>query len=197
MLEFVFASFFLLITPGPGVLSVAGVASGFGSRAATRYLWGLCIGNLCVAATVISGLSAILFALPYLRHVLLILSIFYMIYLAAKIAFSGSKVGFIKAESSPRFSDGVALQFINPKAYLVNTLLFTGYPFWPINIIGEVTLKLVLFVAIWIPIHFAWLIAGVSLRRLDLPPTTQRLINLLMALALLLVVALAAVSTDL
>ena len=44
---------------------------------------------------------------------------------------------------------------------------------------------------IWIPIHLAWLWAGVSLHKLNLAPHTQRVINVFMALAMLGVVALA------
>ena len=38
ILVFTFAVFLLLVTPGPGVLSTAGVDSGFGSRAGLVYL---------------------------------------------------------------------------------------------------------------------------------------------------------------
>ena len=41
ILVFTFAVFLLLVTPGPGVLSTAGVGSGFGSRAGLVYLIGL------------------------------------------------------------------------------------------------------------------------------------------------------------
>ena len=45
---------------------------------------------------------------------------------------------------------------------------------------------------VWAPVHFAWLAAGVALRRMDLPKATQRLINLGMAGSLIMVVVLAA-----
>ena len=44
--------------------------------------------------------------------------------------------------------------------------------------------------AIWIPLHLLWLYAGVRLNSLNLPPRTQRLINLVMALCLIGVVIL-------
>lgn len=61
----------------------------------------------------------------------------------------------------------------------------------------ETATKMLITNGIWIPIHLAWLglawlWAGVSLHRLDLPARTQRGINLLMALAMVSVVALAA-----
>ena len=53
-------------------------------------------------------------------------------------------------------------------------------------------IKFAIMNAIWIPIHFLWLAAGVTLHRLDLPQRTQFIINILMALSMLAVVALAA-----
>ena len=45
--------------------------------------------------------------------------------------------------------------------------------------------------AFWIPIHFLWLGAGVKIKQMDLPARTQRAINMLMALAMLMVVGIA------
>ena len=41
MLTFITAVFFLIITPGPGVLSVAGNAAAYGFRAGVPYLTGV------------------------------------------------------------------------------------------------------------------------------------------------------------
>ncbi|MCB1478739.1 MAG: LysE family transporter [Tepidamorphaceae bacterium] len=192
MLSFAAAVFLLIITPGPGVLSVAGVGSAFGFRAGLGYLAGLGVGNSAVALAVISGLAAIVLAEPAIRTVLLFASIAYLFYLAAKIALSGSKIAFIEAEQAPGFVNGLMLQAINPKCYAVNTTFFTGFGFWPESFLAETIVKLILMNLIWIPIHLLWLYAGVSLKRLDLAPGTQRAINIFMAAAMLAVVALAA-----
>ncbi|MEM1401393.1 MAG: LysE family translocator [Pseudomonadota bacterium] len=191
MLLFAAAVLGLLITPGPGVLSVAGVGSGFGYGPATRYLWGLCLGNFLVGLAVVSGLAAIVLGIPWLRTVLLIASAAYLCWLAWRVATSGGRVAFSAAERAPGLRDGVALQMINPKAYAVNASLFTGFPFMPGTLGMEIAIKFLILNAIWIPIHFLWLWAGVTLRRLDLPDRYMRLINIGMALSLVAVVALA------
>ena len=191
MIEFALACFFLLITPGPGVLSVAGVGSGFGFKAGFSYLWGLCAGSFAVGMAVATGLAAILFSIPYLRSILLFASVAYLTYLAAKIAFSGSKVALIAPQNAPKFWNGFALQFINPKAYAVNTALFTGFAFLPSSYLLEVGLKVAILNAFWIPIHFLWLGVGVYLKRLNLPEKVQRLINITMAVTMLAVVGIA------
>jgi len=192
MLEFAAAVFFLIITPGPGVLSVAGVGSGYGYRPGIAYMGGLWIGNGLVSLAVISGIAAVVLAQPGLREVLLWGSAAYLLWLAAKIAFAGARIAFIHSERSPGFWNGFALQPINPKAYAVNTALFSGFAFMPDALATETVVKLVLFNVIWIPIHLLWLWAGVTLRRLDLDPKVQRAINIAMALSMLAVVGIAA-----
>ena len=193
MLTFAAAVFFLLITPGPGVLSIAGVGSGYGVRAGAHYMAGLFVGTNLVALAVVSGLAAIVLADPRIRTVLLYASAAYLLYLAARIAFAGSRIAFITRAKPPGFMGGLALQAINPKAYAVNTTFFTGFAFLPPQQLAtEVVLKFVIVNAIWVPIHCLWLAAGVYMHRLDLPHRTQFIINVGMALCMLAVVALAA-----
>lgn len=193
MLTFAAAVFFLIVTPGPGVLTTAGVGSGFGWGPGLRFLGGLFVGTNAVALVVISGLWAVVVAEPVIRTVMAVASLLYFVWLAAKIALAGGgRVAFIEAERAPGFGNGLALQFINPKAYAVNTLLFTEFPFYPESLWVEAAMKLVVVNAIWVPIHLGWLGAGVWLRRLDLPPRVQRAINIGMAASLIAVVALAA-----
>lgn len=191
MIEFALACFFLLITPGPGVLSVAGVGSGFGYRAGFSYLWGLCAGNFLVGMLVATGLAAIVLSVPAIRATLLVASIAYLTWLAAKIALSGSKVAFAAPSHAPGFRDGILLQAINPKAYAVNTTLFTGFAFMPGSYPLEALTKVIILNAFWIPIHFLWLGAGVKIKQMALPDHLQRAINILMALAMMAVVGIA------
>lgn len=194
MLTFAVAILFLIGTPGPGVLSLAGVGAAYGYRDGVRYMIGLFFGNLGVALAVLSGLAAILFAVPGLRAVLAGASALYLLWLAWKIAFAGSKVAFIERPAPPGILGGITLQAINPKAYAVSTAIFTNFAFMPENPAAEAAIKLLIFNALWIVIHCVWLWLGVTIRRLDLPERTHRAINIGMALAMLGVVVLAAVT---
>ncbi len=192
MLTFAAAVFFLIVTPGPGVLSTAGVGSGYGYAAGTRYVTGLWIGTNLVALAVVTGLAAMVLADDRIRIALFYASVAYLFYLATRIAFAGSKIAFIERQKAPGIAGGLALQAINPKAYAVNTAFFTGFAFWPSSYAIEISLKFLIMNAIWIPIHLGWLWAGVTLRRLELPERVQFAINVVMALSMLAVVALAA-----
>ena len=194
MLQFAAAVFFLIVTPGPGVLTTAGIGSGYGFRAGLSFLGGLFIGTNLVALAVVSGLAAALMTVPVLYTALFWASVGYLLYLAAKIALAGSRIAFIRPVKAPGLPNGVLLQLLNPKAYAVNTALFSGFGFLPDSPGWEVALKFMIVNTVWIPVHLAWLAAGVTLRRLDLPPRVQSAINIAMAVSMLAVVALAALA---
>ena len=142
MLTFALAVFLLIVTPGPGVLSLAGVGAAFGWRTGTRYLLGLWLGTNLVSLAVISGVAAVILADPIIRTLLLIASAAYLGFLALRIALAGAKVAFIHMET-PGFVTGITLQLINPKAYAVNTTLFSSFAFYPESFAIETAIKLV------------------------------------------------------
>ena len=187
--SFAVAVLLLTITPGPAVLTLAGVGSAFGWRHGVWFLSGLFIGVHLVCFAVISGLAALIMTDPVVRVVLLLASSAYLGYLALKIALAGIKIGFIHMVA-PGFVNGVMLQLINPKAYAVNTMLFSSFAFFPGNFAIETGLKLLINNAIWIPIHFLWLYAGVKVNQLDLPAQTHKQSNFVMVGCLLAVVGL-------
>ena len=74
----------------------------------------------------------------------------------------------------------------------MNTTLFSGFAFMPGNLTGEILAKFVITNLVWVPVHLAWLWAGVALHRLNLAPRVQRGVNIAMAASMLAVVAIAA-----
>ncbi len=194
MITFAAAVFFLIITPGPGVLSAAGVGAAYGMRSGLNYVTGLFIGNNLVILAVISGLAAVVLAVPWVRIVLFALSTAYLLYIALRIAFAGSSIRFITVQSKPGVLAGILLQPINPKAYAVNTALFSGFAMFPDALVAEALWKLVIVNAIWLPIHVLWVWFGTILQKLELQPRQHRLINMVMASSMLFVVALAVAS---
>ena len=194
VLTFVVAATLLIITPGPGVLSLAGVGSAFGFRSGLKYFIGLFIGNNLVGVLVISGLGALVLADPVTRTLLLVLSSIYLIYLASTIAFSGSNIGFKGHTYIPGLKSGVLLQIINPKAYVVNSTMYSGFLLFENSYLLEVLIKVSIVNAIWLPVHVLWLYVGVLIKRLDLSTYIQRIINYLMAIAMVSVVALSVIA---
>ena len=188
MLTFAITVFLLIVTPGPGVLSTAGFGAAYGYKKSLRYVFGLFLGTNLVFLAVATGLIAILLSIPSLRIFLLILSTFYLFYLASKIALAGSNIAFIKAKSPPGIISGVLLQAINPKAYVVNTTLVSGFAFYQSSFAIELVIKFFIMNSIWIPLHLIWLYVGTVLHELNLSIKNQRIINLMMSLSMVLVV---------
>ena len=184
MLVFATVSFLMFVTPGPGVLSLAGVGAAFGWRQGLLYMAGLFLGHVIVSVAVITGLAAILLAEPVVRTILLFLSAAYLGYLAFSIALAGSKISFIEMIKAPGFMTGMTLQFINPKAYAVHTTFFTGFAFYPDSFTIEISLKFLIMNFIWIILHLAWLYAGCKIHELNLSSLAQKWVNLLMAASL-------------
>ena len=188
MLTFAITVFLLIVTPGPGVLSTAGFGAAYGYKKSLRYVFGLFLGTNLVFLAVATGLIAILLSIPSLRIFLLILSTCYLFYLASKIALAGSNIACIKAKSPPGIISGVLLQAINPKAYVVNTTLVSGFAFYQSSFAIELVIKFFIMNSIWIPLHLLWLYVGTVLHELNLSIKNQRIINLMMSLSMVLVV---------
>ena len=195
MINFAIAVFFLIITPGPGVLSVAGVGAAFGFKSGVRYITGLFFGTNLVALAVVSGLATIVLSNNLLRLFLMLCSSSYLLLLAYKIAMSGATISFSTAERKPGVIDGIFLQLVNPKAYAVNTAMYTGFLIYPNTIALEIVVKFIIMNLIWFPIHLFWLFLGVYLKGLNLSAKLQTKINFLMAFALVVVVILALFSS--
>ena len=92
MISFGLAVFLLIITPGPGVLSTAGVGAAFGWHRGLFYIAGLCLGTNLGGLAVISGVAAIILAEPLIRTGLLFASAAYLGYLALRIGLAGTKL---------------------------------------------------------------------------------------------------------
>ena len=194
MLTFTIAIFLMIITPGPGVLSLAATGSGFGWKAGVLYLAGLFIGTNTVLVFVVTGFKGFLFEIPWVEPVFLIISLSYLTWIAWRIASAGNEIKFKKSKNEPTFFEAIFLQIINPKAYLVNGILFAGFPLKNFSLQQEVLIKALIINLVWIPVHFFWLWLGIKLRQWGLNKGKQAIVNKVMAFCLLVVIGLAAFS---
>ena len=193
MVTYVIISFLMMVTPGPGVLSLAGVGAGFGWRVGIMYLIGLFLGTNGVALLVVLGFKQFLFEIDGVELTFLFLSLSYLSFLSWRIATSDNKTGFKQSFKSPKLYEGVFLQFVNPKAYVVQGHLFIvlSLGILPYNL--EIITKFIIVNSIWIPIHFFWLWLGISLKKWSLASNKQIWVNRGMGLALFAVVVLSGI----
>ncbi|MBL6679177.1 MAG: LysE family translocator [Candidatus Puniceispirillales bacterium] len=193
MITYIIISFLMMVTPGPGVLSLAGVGAGFGWRVGIMYLIGLFLGTNGVALFVVLGFKQFLFEIDGVELTFLFLSLSYLSFLSWRIATSDNKTGFKQSLKAPRLYEGILLQFINPKAYVVQGHLFIVLSLGISSYELEIITKFIIVNSIWIPIHFFWLWLGISLKKWSLASNKQLWVNRGMGLALFAVVILSGI----
>ena len=192
MITYIIISFLMMVTPGPGVLSLAGVGAGFGWKVGMMYLIGLFFGTNGVALLVVLGFKQFLFEIDGVEITFLLLSLSYLSFLSWRIATSDNKTGFKQSLKAPRLYEGIFLQFVNPKAYVVQGHLFVVLSLGLASFNIEIIVKFIIVNSIWIPIHLLWLWLGISLKKWSLGVNKQIWVNRGMGLALFAVVVLSA-----
>ncbi len=193
MIAYIIISFLMMVTPGPGVLSLAGVGAGFGWKVGMMYLIGLFFGTNGVALLVVLGFKQFLFEIEGVELTFLFLSLSYLSFLSWRIATSENKTSFKQSFKAPKLYEGIFLQFVNPKAYVVQGHLFVVLSLGIASYNVEILTKFIIVNSIWIPIHLFWLWLGISLKRWSLASNKQLWVNRGMGLSLFAVVILSAV----
>ena len=193
MVAYIIVSFLMMVTPGPGVLSLAGVGAGFGWRVGIMYLIGLFFGTNGVALLVVLGFKQFLFEIDGVELTFLFLSLSYLSFLSWRIATSDNKTGFKETLKAPKLYEGIFLQFVNPKAYVVQGHLFVVLSLGMTSYNLEILTKFLIVNSIWIPIHIFWLWLGISLKKWSLASKKQIWVNRGMGLALFAVVILSGI----
>ncbi len=114
-------------TPGPNTTLSTALAANLGLRRAMRFVvavpvgWGL-LFSLCAG-----GLGALVVAVPLLRHGIQFAGIAYLLWLASRLARSAALTQADSARMNVTFWQGVALQFLNIKAWMLALTVVAGW----------------------------------------------------------------------
>jgi len=179
------------ITPGPNNIMIMASGMNFGVRASMPHYFGICLGVPLVFLAIGYGWGFVFERYAVLHHVIKIIGVCYLFYLAWLIASSDtSDIGAQnagKSNSKPlSFSQAMLIQWVNPKSLVVGTSVFAAYTSLDKNINWQIFLiVLVMFVVTIIAVG-VWMLFGVGLRRLLTEPYYRRAFNMLMAALLLL-----------
>ncbi|WP_052120431.1 LysE family translocator [Inquilinus limosus] len=176
-------------SPGPSTISLTAVGASFGIRRSLPYAAGLIAGTIAVLLAVAPGWWTLVTAIPHGPLVLGVLSAAYILYLAWKIATAPPLRGRDEAARAPGVAGGFGLAVANPKAYLAIAAIFAGTTVIAGDSGLDAAVKIALLSLMIVLIHAAWLLAGVSLSRWLRDPVAARVINLVMAAALVVVTA--------
>lgn len=115
-------------TPGPNTTMAASLGANLGWRAAMRFVLGVPVGWTLLMLACGLGLGALVMALPAVRIATQVLGLAYMLWLAWKLWGSGALMNkAAHAGLNIGFTQGVLLQFVNIKAWMLALALSSGW----------------------------------------------------------------------
>lgn len=184
LLGFILAGVALAGSPGPNTLSLAATGAAFGARRGIWYLVGLTVGMVVVMAIVAAGVMSVAMAIPGAAVAALVLSALYFAYLAFKIATAPPLSGQVGQAKPPSFFGGVLLSLVNPKGYAAMAALFAGFALSS-DATHDAIAKIAVLTVVILAVNVGWLIAGSALTRYFRNPRTNRIINIVFAVLLI------------
>ena len=176
-------------SPGPATISLTAAGSAYGVRRSLGYLTGIVAGTVVVLVAVATGITATLLAVPALRSVLVVLSAAYILWLACRIATAGVGTG-ARLGSAPSLAGGAMLGVANPKAWVAIAATF-GSARLADPATTDAAAKVALLSMVAVLIMTVWLVVGASFAPALRDPRRARVVNLVLAAALVAATALA------
>lgn len=147
------------ITPGPNNIMLMNSGANYGFRKTIPHAVGVGIGFTLMIVLVGLGVMQIFDAFPVSYQILKVASIAYLLYLAVKIAFSGSsKNEENKNEKPMTFLQAALFQWVNPKAWTMALTAISIYA--PTKSIVAVVIVALVFGVVNFPCISAWVVLG-------------------------------------
>jgi hypothetical protein len=178
-------AFVTSVTPGPNNMMLLASGVNFGIRRTIPHMLGIAAGFTAMLLVVGLGLGAIVTAVPAVLVALKVASAAYMLWLAWRLATSGSFGAGAGPARPMRFIEAAGFQWINPKAWAM-ALTATSVYTQPDAFYLSVVIVALVFGAINLPSVGVWAGFGVGLRGFLAVPARLRVFNVAMAVLLAL-----------
>lgn len=114
-------------TPGPNTTLSTALAANFGLRRAMGFVCAVPVGWGLLFALCAGGVGALVVALPLLRWSILLGGVGYLLWLAWRLSGSRSLSAVSAARLNVTFTQGVMLQFLNIKAWMLALSIVAGW----------------------------------------------------------------------
>ena len=178
-------AFVTSVTPGPNNMMLLASGVNFGIRRTVPHMLGIAAGFTAMLLVVGLGLGALVTAVPAVLVVLKVASAAYKLWLAWRLATSGS-FGTGTGPARPMtFVEAAGFQWLNPKAWAM-ALTATSVYTQPDAFYLSVVIVALVFGAINLPSVGVWAAFGVGLRGFLAVPARLRVFNVAMAVLLAL-----------
>lgn len=160
----------MTFSPGPNTTLSTALAANLGLRHALRFCLAVPTGWSLILLASGLGLAALIAHVPALRWTITLLGVAYMLWLAYRLSRSARLAQADGTRLGLGFWQGVALQFVNIKAWMLALTLSAG---WVVNAAGQVAAnpgeRLAIVSAVMLAFAFAsnftYALLGVLLRR--------------------------------
>jgi threonine/homoserine/homoserine lactone efflux protein len=161
----------MAFTPGPNTTLSAALAANHGLRGAMRFVLAVPVGWGLLLLACAAGLGALLQTQPTLRGIVRLAGLGYLLWLAWRLARTPVAGPATAAGGAPGsgleigFRRGVALQFVNIKAWMNALLISAGWITVADPIGPRLALVLPLMMAFGFASNFSYALIGAALRR--------------------------------
>jgi threonine/homoserine/homoserine lactone efflux protein len=114
-------------TPGPNTTLSTALAANRGLRGALHFVMAVPVGWGLLFTLSTAGLSALVVAVPALRWAIVLGGVAYLFWLARRLWGSGKLSEADQAQLDVGFAQGVLLQFLNIKAWMISLSIVAGW----------------------------------------------------------------------
>jgi threonine/homoserine/homoserine lactone efflux protein len=114
-------------TPGPNTTLSTAMAANHGLRRAMRFVCAVPVGWGLLFMLCATGLGGLVVAFPPIRWAIVLLGTAYLVWLATRLWGSGSLMQADSAQLQVSFIQGVGLQFLNIKAWMLALAIVAGW----------------------------------------------------------------------
>jgi threonine/homoserine/homoserine lactone efflux protein len=152
-------------TPGPNTTLSTALAANFGFRRALRFVFAVPLGWGLLFTLCVFGAGAAVVAVPALRIGIQGIGIAYLLWLAFKLSRSGQLSEADAAQFNVTFWQGVALQFLNIKAWLLALTVAAGWLAGRADLMARFAVILPLMLAFGLASNLSYAAMGSLLRQ--------------------------------
>lgn len=151
-------------TPGPANMAMLATGARFGFRAALPFVAGVALGKQLIIWPIGFGLMELSARAPWVFEVLKYASAAYIIWLAWKVANLRLSVGETEA-AAPRFTAGLIVHPLNPKAWAMTVSCFTAFVGPEIPTFTATATVAAVLLACQLALHPLWTLGGSAIAR--------------------------------
>jgi threonine/homoserine/homoserine lactone efflux protein len=176
-------------TPGPNNLMATASGNAFGLARTIPQILGVTVGFGVMIVAFGVGLAQVVAAFPALHGILRVLGAAYLLYLAWRLARAGDPDAGEAMRRPLTFVEGALFQLINPKAWTLAVGVVAAFTTSGDALIRELATIVIIFAVMTLATLTVWCLFGVAIRTFLSSPRQRRIVNYLMATAVVLSVA--------